>query len=162
MLFLKYFVTCYGRMRSNEELFKIDDRVLSFDTDSIIFISKENHYGPESADYLGEFTNEIKSDYYKEDFVSAGSKNYGYKINNGQTSFKIKGFGVKSGFKVRRQLVEAISLPSPVAPLFNFPPAPCFLQQNFNPAEQVELFEEDSVEMMDEINEEQVVVDVVD
>jgi hypothetical protein len=88
------FVTCYGRMRLYEEMFKIDDRVLYFDTDSIIFISKENHYEPELADYLGKFTNEIKGDNYIEEFVSAGPKNYGYKLNNGQTSCKIKGFSV--------------------------------------------------------------------
>jgi hypothetical protein len=81
-------------MRLYEEMFKIDDRVLYFDTDSIIFISKENHYEPELADYLGKFTNEIKGDNYIEEFVSAGPKNYGYKLNNGQTSCKIKGFSV--------------------------------------------------------------------
>jgi hypothetical protein len=44
------FVTCYNRMRLFEELFKIDDRVLYFDIDSISLISKENHYEPELAD----------------------------------------------------------------------------------------------------------------
>jgi outer membrane phospholipase A len=72
-------------MKLYEEMFKSDDRVLYFDADSIIFISKENHYEPELADYLGKFTNEIKCDYYIEEFV-AGLKNYGYKLNNGQTS----------------------------------------------------------------------------
>jgi hypothetical protein len=88
------FVTCYGRMRLYEELFKIVERVLYFDTDSIIFISKENHYKPDSADYLGKFTSEIKGDSFIELFVSAGPKNYGNKLNNGQTSCKIKGFSV--------------------------------------------------------------------
>ncbi len=81
------FVTCYGRMKLYEELFKNDDTVLYFDTGSIIFFSKENHY-------LGKFTNEIKYDNFIEEFVSAGPKNYGYKLNNGQTSCKIKGFSV--------------------------------------------------------------------
>ncbi len=71
------FVTCYGRMRLYEELFKIDDRVLYFDTDSIIFNSKESHYEPKLADYLVKFTNEIKGDNYIEEFVKAGPKNYG-------------------------------------------------------------------------------------
>ncbi len=68
------FVTCYGRMRLYEELLKIDDRVLYFDTDSIIFISNENHNEPRLADYLGKFTNEIIGDNYIEEFVSAGPK----------------------------------------------------------------------------------------
>ncbi len=81
-------------LRKHEELFKIDERVLYFDTDSVIFISKENHYELELADYLGKFTNEIIGDNFIEEFVSAGPKNYGCKLNNGQTSCKIKGFSV--------------------------------------------------------------------
>ena len=41
------FVTCYGRMHLFNELFKLDERVLYFDTDSIIFISKPHMYEPE-------------------------------------------------------------------------------------------------------------------
>jgi hypothetical protein len=41
-------------MRLYEELFKIDERVFYFDTDSIIFISKEYNYAPELADYSGK------------------------------------------------------------------------------------------------------------
>ncbi len=41
-----------------------------------------------------KLTNEISGDNYIEEFVSAGPKNYGYKLNNGQTSCKIKGFSV--------------------------------------------------------------------
>jgi hypothetical protein len=37
------FVICHGQMRFYEELFKIDERILYFETDAIIFISKENH-----------------------------------------------------------------------------------------------------------------------
>jgi hypothetical protein len=44
--------------------------------------------------YLGKLTNEIKGDNYIQEFVSAGPKNYGYKLNNGQTSCKIIGFSV--------------------------------------------------------------------
>ncbi len=43
-----------------------------------------------SLNYLGKFTNEIKGDYFIEEFVSAGPKNYGYKLNNGQTSQFVK------------------------------------------------------------------------
>ncbi len=68
-------------MRLYEEQFKIDERVLYFDPDSIILISKENNQEPELADYLGKLTNEIKSNDYIEEFVSACPKNYGFKIN---------------------------------------------------------------------------------
>jgi hypothetical protein len=72
---LESFVTCYGRMRLYEELFKIDERVLYFDTDSVIFISKEKHYEPELDDFLVKFTNEIN---FIEKMVRTGPKNHGH------------------------------------------------------------------------------------
>ena len=83
------FVTCYGSMHLFNELFKLDDRVLYFDTDSIIFISKPHMYEPELADFLGKFTYEIKGNNYVKEFVSAGPKNYGYLLNNGKSVCKI-------------------------------------------------------------------------
>ena len=55
-----------------QELFKLDDRVLYYDTDSIIFLSTPNMYEPELADFLGKFTNEIKGGNFIKEFVSAG------------------------------------------------------------------------------------------
>jgi hypothetical protein len=72
-----------------EELFKIDGRVLYFDTDSVIFISKEKHYEPELDDFLVKFTNEIN---FIEKLVRTGPKNHGHKLSNGRTKCKIKGF----------------------------------------------------------------------
>jgi hypothetical protein len=40
-------------------------------TDSIIFISNENHYEPELADYSEKLINEIKGGNFIEEFVSA-------------------------------------------------------------------------------------------
>ena len=61
------------------------------DTDSIIFISRPGEYEPKLGNYLGQFTNEI-DDGFIEEFVSAGPKNYAYKLNNGKTHCTIKGF----------------------------------------------------------------------
>jgi hypothetical protein len=46
------------------------------------------------ADYLGKLTNEIKSNDYIEEFVSACPKNYGFKINKVAISCKISGYSV--------------------------------------------------------------------
>ena len=105
------FVTCYGRMHLFQELFKLDDRVLYYDTDSIIFLSTPNMYEPELADFLGKFTNEIKGGNFIKEFVSAGPKNYGYLLNNGSSVCKIKGFSVnfiasqKLNFESMKELV---------------------------------------------------------
>ena len=90
------FVTCQGRLKLFNELVKLDRRLLYFDTDSIIFVSKPGEFEPELGDFLGQFTNEIdkaKGDFITE-FVSAGPKNYAYKLNTGYSCCTVKGFNL--------------------------------------------------------------------
>lgn len=50
---LASFVTAYARLHLYEELLKLDKRVLYFDTDSIIYITKESDtYQPIIGNYL--------------------------------------------------------------------------------------------------------------
>jgi len=60
------------------------DRLLYFDTDSIIFVKKDFDPEIETGDYLGQLTDEIKDAYGSEakckKFVSLGPKNYGYEV----------------------------------------------------------------------------------
>jgi hypothetical protein len=88
------FTTCYGRMVLYKELDLLQDRVMYFDTDSIIFLSKDSEYEPELGDYLGKFTNELKQDVHIVEYVSAGPKNYGFLLSNGESELKVKGFGL--------------------------------------------------------------------
>ena len=53
------FVTCHARLKLLSELNKLNERVLYFDTNSIIHISKQGFYEPKLGDFLGEPTNEI-------------------------------------------------------------------------------------------------------
>ena len=87
---LAAFVTCQARLKLYNELKKIDKRVLYFDTDSIIYLSREGEYDPPLGDYLGEFNDEIKKKGASHivEFVSAGPKNYAYLLNNNT----VKGF----------------------------------------------------------------------
>ena len=55
------------------------------------YVSRPGEYEPELGNYLGKFTNEIYEGFIEE-FVSAGPKNYAYKLNNGKTHCTIKGF----------------------------------------------------------------------
>ena len=83
------FVTSYGRLRLYNEIDKLGDCVLYFDTDSIIFISRPGQYEPQLGNFLGQFTNEIdpRDGLYIIEFVSAGPKNYAFKLNTGITKY---------------------------------------------------------------------------
>lgn len=72
---------------------KIGKRVLYCDTDSIIFISRNNEYEPELGNYIGQFTNEIDPEdgNYIEEFVTAGPKSYAFKTDTGVTDCTVKG-----------------------------------------------------------------------
>lgn len=91
---LAAFVTCQARLKLFFELEKLGDRVLYFDTDSIIYKKIPGLYEPKIGDYLGEFTNEIDPSEGNEiiEFVSCGPKNYSYKLDTGVTHCKVKGF----------------------------------------------------------------------
>ena len=87
------FVTSLARLHLFDELQRLGDRVLYFDTDSIFYVSRPNEYEPVLGDYLGQFTNEIspqKGNHIVE-FVSAGPKNYAYKLDTGYTECTVKG-----------------------------------------------------------------------
>ena len=89
---LAAFVTCQARLHLFSELNKLKERVLYFDTDSIIYVSKAGEYDPKLGCYLGDFTNEITEGNFITEFVSAGPKNYAYKYDNGIMHCTIKGF----------------------------------------------------------------------
>ena len=91
---LAAFVTCHARIHLYKELEKLGDRVLYFDTYSIIFSAKDGDYVPALGDYLGQFTNEInpKEGNYIDEFVSGGPKNYAFKLDTGVTHCTVRGF----------------------------------------------------------------------
>jgi len=90
------FVTCHARLKLYSELELIGDRVLYFDTDSIIFISNNKDYEPKTGNFLGELTNEIdkKDGNYIEEIICPGPKNYQYKLDSGKQKCVIKGFSL--------------------------------------------------------------------
>jgi len=79
-IFVACFTTCWARLRLYEALELLGERVLYYDTDSVL------------GDYLGKFTSELDPDDYIEEFVSGRPKNYGYKTKNGHVECKVRGF----------------------------------------------------------------------
>jgi DNA polymerase type B, organellar and viral len=77
------FTTTRARLTLYEYLEKLQDRVLYFDTDSIIFTQKPGEWHPEVGDFLGDMTDEL-SGYgpgsYVDEFVSCAPKSYALSI----------------------------------------------------------------------------------
>ena len=58
------FVTVQARLDLYKELEKIDRRLLYFDTDSIIYVSRPQENEPVLGNYFGQFTNENRRKLY--------------------------------------------------------------------------------------------------
>ena len=72
-----------------------------FDTDSVIYLEEPDQPSPVLGDYLGEFTSELETDDYIEEFVLGGPKNYGYKTKKGKVECKVRGFQLNSEGKTQ-------------------------------------------------------------
>ena len=101
-IFVAAFTTCYARLRLYEALELLGERVLYYDTDSIIYLEeKTGQFNPTLGHYLGDFTSELGKDEYIEEFVSGGPKNYGYTTNQGHVECKVRGFRLNSEGKTQ-------------------------------------------------------------
>ena len=91
-VFLASMTTCWARLKLYDVLDQLGERVLYYDTDSVIFISQPSEQDPPIGDYLGELTDELPSGEHITEFVSGGPKNYAYKTSTGSECCKVRGF----------------------------------------------------------------------
>jgi len=75
---------------------QLQERVLYYDTDSVVYLQEEGQPNPVLGDYFGEFTSELDPDDFIVEFVSGGPKNYGYQTKNGHAECKVRGFRLNS------------------------------------------------------------------
>ena len=66
------FMTGHATLKLYSALELLQQRVLYFNTDAIIYTSKLGEWNPPLADYLGVLTNELDDDDYITTFVSGG------------------------------------------------------------------------------------------
>ena len=92
-IFIACFTTAWARMRLYEALDMLQEQVLYYDTDSVIYRWKPGQPSIPIGDYLGEMTDELEGDVIEE-FVSGGAKNYGYTTRGGKTECKVRGFSL--------------------------------------------------------------------
>ena len=96
-IFVACFTTCHARLKLYDALEDLGERVLYFDTDSIIYLEETpTQFQPVLGSYLGDFASELADDEYIQEFVSGGPKNYGYTTNKGNVECKVRGFRLNS------------------------------------------------------------------
>ena len=84
------FTTAYARLKLYDLLDLLQERVLYYDTDSVIYVHQPGKSDPPLGNYLGDLTDELNGDYITS-FVSGGPKNYAYRTKKGKTDTKIRG-----------------------------------------------------------------------
>ncbi|XP_025767680.1 uncharacterized protein LOC112848298 [Oreochromis niloticus] len=90
-IFIAAFTTSYGRMKLYSYLDQLQERAIYYDTDSVVYLTKQNQSQLELGRYLGDLTNELEQDDFITEFVAAGPKSYGYMTKKGKVVLKAKG-----------------------------------------------------------------------
>ena len=85
------FTTAYARLKLYDLLDLLQERVLYYDTDSVIYIHQPGKPDPPLGKHLGDLTDELDAGDYITAFVSGGPKNYAYETNNGKAETRIRG-----------------------------------------------------------------------
>ena len=91
-IFIACFTTSYARLKLYDALDTLKERVLYFDTDSVIYTKKPAESSIPTGNYLGEFTNELNDGDHITEFVAAGPKNYAYETFKENQCCKVRGF----------------------------------------------------------------------
>ncbi|XP_055339248.1 uncharacterized protein LOC129588868 isoform X2 [Paramacrobiotus metropolitanus] len=89
---LAAFTTCWARFHLYGYMERVQDTLLYFDTDSIIFVDRPGISVPPTGKFLGDLTDELQAGQFITQFVSLGPKTYSYKTNDGKSVVKVKGF----------------------------------------------------------------------
>ena len=117
-IFVACFTICWARLKLYEALEQLQERVLYYDTDSVIFLEEPGQPSPVLGNYLDEFTSELDDDDYIVEFVSGGPNNYGYTTKKGKIECKARGFRLNSEGKsqlnytvMRQNVLDEIQKP---------------------------------------------------
>ena len=89
-VYIAWFTTSHARLMLYNKLDYLKEKVLYFDTDSIIY-ADDGTKNIETGDMLGDMTDEISGKGISS-FVSTGPKSYSFKYGNDEQKSAIKGF----------------------------------------------------------------------
>ena len=91
-IYVACFTTSSARLMLYDKLDHLNEQVLYFDTDSIIYIDSPNCNEIKTGDMLGELTDELNGKAINNVFVSGGPKNYSFRYGNNEQKCVVKGF----------------------------------------------------------------------
>ena len=91
-IYVACFTTSSARIMLYEKLDYLNEQVLYFDTDSIIYIDSPNGNEIKTGDMLGDLTDELDGESINNTFVSGGPKNYSFTYGDNKQKCVIKGF----------------------------------------------------------------------
>jgi len=90
--------TSYARLRLLTMLRQLDERVLYYDTDSVIYTSTPGQWQPQLGSILGDWDDQLEAgETHITSFVSLGPKTYSYVTNTGRVEMKMKSI-TQNGF----------------------------------------------------------------
>ena len=89
-IFIAFFTTSWARLKLYDALDTLKERVLYYDTDSVIYKTKPGEEKVSLGKFLGQFTDEIGGGNFIDEFGAAGPKSYGYLTSNGKVDCKTK------------------------------------------------------------------------
>ena len=84
------FTTAHARLQLYNELDMLGERVLYYDTDSIVYLTQPDQPKPLLGNYIGDLTDELGGNHITV-FASGGRKNYCYKTSGDKTDIKVRG-----------------------------------------------------------------------
>lgn len=97
------FTTSHARCRLYEALESIPDKDICYmDTDSVIFVERDDNKVLVTGNALGDLTDELADGDYITEFVSIGPKSYAYRTKEGKEELKVK--GITLSYKTKRKI----------------------------------------------------------
>ena len=90
-IFVAAFTTCHARLKLYESLDTLQEQVLYYDTESVVYRWRPGQPSIATGDFLGDMPHELDGDVITE-FVSGGAKNYGYPTRQGKVVCKVRRF----------------------------------------------------------------------
>lgn len=112
---LAAYTTANARLKLYELLERLQERVLYFDTDSVIYLHRgDGSYNPPLGSYLGDLKDELPDGRVVE-FTGLGPKNYAMRMADGETICRVRGFSLdyKTSQLVNFETLTAMVLTDP-------------------------------------------------